>query len=91
MVFTGGLTILLKNECRKDCINYLCIYCICLQLKESKRAVNSIPLLDEDEDEDEVEKVSWSGEPVGSMQALFNRDILSTIIRGSFASVRKSP
>ncbi|KAJ8399199.1 hypothetical protein AAFF_G00415780 [Aldrovandia affinis] len=37
------------------------------RLKESKRAVNSIPLLDDDEDEDEVEKVSWSGEPVGSI------------------------
>lgn len=38
-----------------------------LQLKESKRAVNSIrSLVEEDEDEDDVEKVSWSGEPVGS-------------------------
>lgn len=38
-----------------------------LQLKESKKAVNSIRgLVDEDEDEEEVEKVSWSGEPVGS-------------------------
>ncbi|KAG5857679.1 spermatogenesis-defective protein 39 homolog [Anguilla anguilla] len=36
-------------------------------LKESKRAVNSIRLLDDDDDEDEVEKVSWSGEPVGSI------------------------
>lgn len=37
------------------------------QLKESKQAVNNIrPLVDEDEDEDDVEKVSWSGEPVGS-------------------------
>lgn len=37
------------------------------QLKESKKAVNSIRgLVDEDDDEEEVEKVSWSGEPVGS-------------------------
>ncbi|XP_036398415.1 spermatogenesis-defective protein 39 homolog [Megalops cyprinoides] len=35
-------------------------------LKESKRAVNSIRL-DDDDDEDDVEKVSWSGEPVGSI------------------------
>lgn len=37
-------------------------YC---QFKESKRAVNSIGRLVEEDDED-VEKVSWSGEPVGS-------------------------
>ncbi|KAF7651310.1 hypothetical protein LDENG_00112910 [Lucifuga dentata] len=38
------------------------------RLKESKRAVNSIrPLMEEDDDEDDVEKVSWSGEPVGSI------------------------
>uniref|UniRef100_A0A6Q2Z480 Spermatogenesis-defective protein 39 homolog n=1 Tax=Esox lucius TaxID=8010 RepID=A0A6Q2Z480_ESOLU len=36
------------------------------RLKESKRAVNSILVEDEDE-EDEVEKVNWSGEPVGSI------------------------
>lgn len=41
------------------------------QLKESKQAVNNIrPLVDEDEDEDDVEKVSWSGEPVGSKTSL---------------------
>uniref|UniRef100_A0A8C9Z0U2 Spermatogenesis-defective protein 39 homolog n=1 Tax=Sander lucioperca TaxID=283035 RepID=A0A8C9Z0U2_SANLU len=41
------------------------------RLKESKRAVNSIrPLVDEDDDEEEVEKVSWSGEPVGSKTPL---------------------
>lgn len=42
--------------------------CLCVfQLKESKQAVNNIrPLVDEEEDEDDVEKVSWSGEPVGS-------------------------
>ncbi|KAM6906671.1 spermatogenesis-defective protein 39 homolog isoform 2-T3 [Lycodopsis pacificus] len=38
------------------------------RLKESKRAVNSIRcLVEEDDDEEEVEKVSWSGEPVGSI------------------------
>uniref|UniRef100_A0A7N6A2P6 Spermatogenesis-defective protein 39 homolog n=1 Tax=Anabas testudineus TaxID=64144 RepID=A0A7N6A2P6_ANATE len=38
------------------------------KLKESKQAVNNIrPLVDEEEDEDDVEKVSWSGEPVGSI------------------------
>lgn len=37
------------------------------QLKESKQAVNNIrSLVDEEEDEGDVEKVSWSGEPVGS-------------------------
>ncbi|XP_041831469.1 spermatogenesis-defective protein 39 homolog [Melanotaenia boesemani] len=38
------------------------------QLKQSKQAVNSIRrLVEEDDDEDDVEKVSWSGEPVGSI------------------------
>ncbi|CAJ1077845.1 spermatogenesis-defective protein 39 homolog [Xyrichtys novacula] len=38
------------------------------RLKESKRAVNNIRrLVEEDDDEDDVEKVSWSGEPVGSI------------------------
>uniref|UniRef100_A0A4W5P4Q7 Spermatogenesis-defective protein 39 homolog n=1 Tax=Hucho hucho TaxID=62062 RepID=A0A4W5P4Q7_9TELE len=37
-------------------------------LKESKRAVNSIrSLVEEEDEEDDVEKVSWSGEPVGSI------------------------
>uniref|UniRef100_A0A3B4W9H0 Spermatogenesis-defective protein 39 homolog n=1 Tax=Seriola lalandi dorsalis TaxID=1841481 RepID=A0A3B4W9H0_SERLL len=36
------------------------------RLKESKQAVNSIRrLVEEDDDEDDVERVSWSGEPVG--------------------------
>uniref|UniRef100_A0A4W5NYB7 Spermatogenesis-defective protein 39 homolog n=1 Tax=Hucho hucho TaxID=62062 RepID=A0A4W5NYB7_9TELE len=38
------------------------------RLKESKRAVNSIrSLVEEEDEEDDVEKVSWSGEPVGSI------------------------
>ncbi|XP_056219393.1 spermatogenesis-defective protein 39 homolog isoform X1 [Seriola aureovittata] len=38
------------------------------RLKESKQAVNSIRrLVEEDDDEDDVERVSWSGEPVGSI------------------------
>ncbi|XP_030576790.1 spermatogenesis-defective protein 39 homolog [Archocentrus centrarchus] len=38
------------------------------RLKESRQAVNSIRrLVEEDDDEDDVEKVSWSGEPVGSI------------------------
>lgn len=41
--------------------------CLCHQLKESKKAVNSIRgLVEDDDDDDDVEKVSWSGEPVGS-------------------------
>ncbi|XP_077366445.1 spermatogenesis-defective protein 39 homolog isoform X8 [Festucalex cinctus] len=38
-------------------------------LKESKEAVKSLPQLldDDDDDDDDVEKVSWSGEPVGSI------------------------
>ncbi|XP_048393331.1 spermatogenesis-defective protein 39 homolog isoform X2 [Stegostoma tigrinum] len=36
------------------------------ELKESKRAVNSLPGI-VDDDDDDVEKVSWSGEPVGSI------------------------
>uniref|UniRef100_A0A3P9HPH5 Spermatogenesis-defective protein 39 homolog n=1 Tax=Oryzias latipes TaxID=8090 RepID=A0A3P9HPH5_ORYLA len=40
------------------------------RLKESKQAVNSIRQLveeDDDDDDDDTEKVSWSGEPVGSI------------------------
>ncbi|TNN27635.1 Spermatogenesis-defective protein 39 [Liparis tanakae] len=37
-------------------------------LEESKRTVNSIRrLVEEDEGEEEVEKVSWSGEPIGCL------------------------
>ncbi|KAM3603550.1 uncharacterized protein V6R79_024549 [Siganus canaliculatus] len=36
--------------------------------REAKQAVNSIRrLVEEEDDEDDVEKVSWSGEPVGSI------------------------
>ncbi|NWW87123.1 SPE39 protein, partial [Rhynochetos jubatus] len=38
------------------------------QLKESKRAVNSLrDIVDDDDDDDDLERVSWSGEPVGSI------------------------
>lgn len=37
-----------------------------LQLKESKRAVNSLRDFVDDDDDDDLERVSWSGEPVGS-------------------------
>ncbi|KAM9840207.1 spermatogenesis-defective protein 39 homolog [Aulostomus maculatus] len=37
------------------------------RLRESKQAVNSIRQLVEEDDDDDVEKVSWSGEPVGSI------------------------
>ena len=36
------------------------------QLKESKRAVNSLRDFVDDDDEDDLERVSWTGEPVGS-------------------------
>jgi len=47
--------------------------CVCvLQLEESKRTVNSIRrLVEEDEGEEEVEKVSWNGEPVGCKALLW--------------------
>ncbi|KAB1277667.1 Spermatogenesis-defective protein 39-like protein [Camelus dromedarius] len=35
------------------------------QLKESKRAVNSLRDFVDDDDDDDLERVSWSGEPVG--------------------------
>uniref|UniRef100_A0AAX7TS12 Spermatogenesis-defective protein 39 homolog n=1 Tax=Astatotilapia calliptera TaxID=8154 RepID=A0AAX7TS12_ASTCA len=39
-----------------------------VKLKESRQAVNNIRrLVEEDDDEDDVERVSWSGEPVGSI------------------------
>lgn len=47
---------------------------LCVQLKESRQAVNSIRrLVEEDDDEDDVEKVSWSGEPVGSKALTFQQ------------------
>ncbi|ERE73356.1 VPS33B-interacting protein isoform 4, partial [Cricetulus griseus] len=35
-------------------------------LKESKRAVNSLRDFVDDDDDDDLERVSWTGEPVGS-------------------------
>ncbi|KAM8847418.1 spermatogenesis-defective protein 39 homolog isoform 1-T1 [Synchiropus picturatus] len=37
------------------------------QLQESRRTVNSLRQLVQEDEEDEVQKVSWSGEPVGSI------------------------
>lgn len=47
-----------------DCLSTLPY--VPLQLKESKRAVNSLRDFVDDEDDDDLERVSWSGEPVGS-------------------------
>uniref|UniRef100_A0A8C1R5J2 Spermatogenesis-defective protein 39 homolog n=1 Tax=Cyprinus carpio TaxID=7962 RepID=A0A8C1R5J2_CYPCA len=55
------------------------------QLKESKRAVNSILV---DEDEDDVERVSWSGEPVGSISWSV-KETASSIRSGSEQSFPK--
>ncbi|XP_073443368.1 spermatogenesis-defective protein 39 homolog isoform X4 [Dendrobates tinctorius] len=43
-----------------------CLFLLLRQLKESKRAVNSIKAF-VDEDDEEWEKFTWSGEPVGSI------------------------
>ncbi|KAI9528227.1 spermatogenesis-defective protein 39, partial [Dissostichus eleginoides] len=48
------------------------------RLKESKQAVNSIRrLVEEDDDEEDVEKISWSGEPVGSISWSVNETAAS--------------
>lgn len=40
---------------------------ICCQVKESKQAVNQIShMVENNDDDDNLEKFSWSGEPVGS-------------------------
>uniref|UniRef100_A0A9J7Y7L1 Spermatogenesis-defective protein 39 homolog n=1 Tax=Cyprinus carpio carpio TaxID=630221 RepID=A0A9J7Y7L1_CYPCA len=60
------------------------------RLKESKRAVNSI-LVDDDDDEEEedgVERVSWSGEPVGSISWSV-KETASSIRSGSEQSFPK--
>lgn len=49
---------------RGPCLNVLPY--VPLQLKESKRAVNSLRDFVDDDDDDDLERVSWSGEPVGS-------------------------
>uniref|UniRef100_A0A671QWJ2 Spermatogenesis-defective protein 39 homolog n=1 Tax=Sinocyclocheilus anshuiensis TaxID=1608454 RepID=A0A671QWJ2_9TELE len=56
------------------------------RLKESKRVVNSI--LVDDDDEDDVEKVSWSGEPVGSISWSV-KETASSIRSGSEQSFPK--
>ncbi|XP_042602205.1 spermatogenesis-defective protein 39 homolog isoform X5 [Cyprinus carpio] len=64
------------------------------RLKESKRAVNSILVDDDDDDEEEeeeedgVERVSWSGEPVGSISWSV-KETASSIRSGSEQSFPK--
>uniref|UniRef100_A0A8C2D6I1 Spermatogenesis-defective protein 39 homolog n=1 Tax=Cyprinus carpio TaxID=7962 RepID=A0A8C2D6I1_CYPCA len=62
------------------------------RLKESKRAMNSILVVDDDDDDDEeedgVERVSWSGEPVGSISWSV-KETASSIRSGSERSFPK--
>ncbi|XP_048064288.1 spermatogenesis-defective protein 39 homolog [Megalobrama amblycephala] len=60
------------------------------RLKESKRAVNSILVGDDDDDDDDddVERVSWSGEPVGSISWSV-KETASSIHSGSEQSFPK--
>uniref|UniRef100_A0A671PT90 Spermatogenesis-defective protein 39 homolog n=1 Tax=Sinocyclocheilus anshuiensis TaxID=1608454 RepID=A0A671PT90_9TELE len=55
---------------------------------KSKRAVNSILVDDDDEDEEDVERVSWSGEPVGSISWSV-KETASSIRSGSEQSFPK--
>ncbi|XP_053470427.1 spermatogenesis-defective protein 39 homolog [Ictalurus furcatus] len=61
------------------------------KLKESKRAVNSI--LVDDDDDDDVEKVSWSGEPIGSISWSVNETASSIRAGGeqSFPKINTAP
>ncbi|XP_054683025.1 spermatogenesis-defective protein 39 homolog isoform X5 [Grus americana] len=49
------------------------------QLKESKRAVNSLRDIVDDDDDDDLERVSWSGEPVGRRNKLPSFQSLSDV------------
>ncbi|XP_018583286.1 spermatogenesis-defective protein 39 homolog [Scleropages formosus] len=62
-------------------------------LKESKRAVNSIRqfVVDEDEDEDDMVKVSWSGEPIGSITWSIKETASSTKQEQSFPKIDSGP
>lgn len=55
---------------RLDCKKRTSLYTSHCQFKESKRAVKSIGRLVEEDDDEDVEKVNWSGEPVGSETGL---------------------
>lgn len=71
------------------------------QLKESKRAVNSLRDFVDNDDDDDLEKVSWSGEPVGSISwsiketagsSGFNHDVRDQQkSRNSFSSYSQLP
>lgn len=52
-----------RFEWRKRSSSSAASFC---QFKESKQAVNSMGRLVEGDDDEDVEKVNWSGEPVGS-------------------------
>ncbi|XP_075470779.1 spermatogenesis-defective protein 39 homolog isoform X2 [Ascaphus truei] len=63
------------------------------QLKESKRAVNSLKAIVDDEDDD-LEKISWSGEPVGRKSRpgsfnSFSEALLDTNIKSFAPELRK--
>ncbi|XP_010151693.1 PREDICTED: spermatogenesis-defective protein 39 homolog, partial [Eurypyga helias] len=64
------------------------------QLKESKRAVNSLrDIVDDDDDDDDLERVSWSGEPVGSISWSIKETASSSSssLEGRDASLQKGP
>ncbi|NWZ50580.1 SPE39 protein, partial [Haliaeetus albicilla] len=61
------------------------------QLKESKRAVNSLRDIVDDDDDDDLERVSWSGEPVGSISWSIKETASSSTssLEGRDSSLRK--
>ncbi|NXN06533.1 SPE39 protein, partial [Indicator maculatus] len=62
------------------------------QLKESKRAVNSLRDI-VDDDDDDLERVSWSGEPVGSISWSIKETASSSTssLEGQDSSLQKGP
>ncbi|KAF1547682.1 hypothetical protein FQV19_0003408, partial [Eudyptula minor] len=61
------------------------------QLKESKRAVNSLRDIVDDDDDDDLERVSWSGEPVGSISWSIKETASSStsLLEGRDSSLQK--